>query len=198
MHHTKVYGTTVREPRGGICKYDELKRYTRYIIEVYAVYNNKKVTQGSTFRGQTKPGVPDKVQQLKVHLIKHNVIRVTCSPPVGGFKGPKKVYIIRLIGDREVEETDECQFEIGDLSYLTSYTVQVVAFNGMFESEAETRNVSTHYDDKTLSGILIFILIILIIILVALRLSVFIKKRKKSKTVTKEEIQLTSTAKAYI
>lgn len=69
--------------------------------------------------------MPDKVQQLKVHLIKRNVIRVTCSPPVGGFKGPKKIYIVRLIGDREVKKTAECHFEIGDLSYRTSYTVQV-------------------------------------------------------------------------
>ncbi|XP_014882628.1 receptor-type tyrosine-protein phosphatase C-like isoform X2 [Poecilia latipinna] len=143
-------------------------------------------------------GVPDKVQQLKVRLIKNNVIRVSCSPPVGGFKGPRKVYIVRLSGDREVEETDECLFEIGDLNYLTSYTVQVVAFNGKHESEAETAKVSTRYNNKALNGILIFILISLIIILVAPRLAVFIKKQKKSKRVTREEVKLTSTAKAYI
>ncbi|XP_043986452.1 receptor-type tyrosine-protein phosphatase C-like [Gambusia affinis] len=195
--NAKIHGKTVREPRGGMCKTTELKRYTKYTAEVYVIYNNKNVSQGLTVKIQTGPGVPDKVQQLKVHLIKHNVIRVTCSPPVGGFKGPKKVYIVRLIGGREVEETAECHFEIGDLSYLTSYTVQVFAFNGVFESEAETTNVSTRYNDKALSGILIFILIILIFILVALRLAAFIKKRKKSKKVTKEEVMLTSTANAY-
>ncbi|PWA21148.1 hypothetical protein CCH79_00009397 [Gambusia affinis] len=122
--NAKIHGKTVREPRGGMCKTTELKRYTKYTAEVYVIYNNKNVSQGLTVKIQTGPGVPDKVQQLKVHLIKHNVIRVTCSPPVGGFKGPKKVYIVRLIGGREVEETAECHFEIGDLSYLTSYTVQ--------------------------------------------------------------------------
>lgn len=52
------------------------------------------------------------------------MIRVICAEPVGGFKGPMKVYMLR-VGDREVKQTDECDFKIGDLSYLTSYTVEV-------------------------------------------------------------------------
>ncbi|XP_014914869.1 receptor-type tyrosine-protein phosphatase C-like isoform X2 [Poecilia latipinna] len=194
----KKHAKTVRQPRGGICTTYEFKRFTDYDVEIYPTYNNKKVSQGLAFRVRTNSGVPDKVQQLKVRLIKNNVIRVSCSPPVGGFKGPKKVYIVRLSGNREVVETDECLFEIGDLNYLTSYTVQVVAFNGKHESEAETAKVSTRYNNKALNGILIFILIRLIIILVAPRLAVFIKKQKKSKRVTREEVKLTSTAKAYI
>lgn len=190
----KIYVKAVQKSNEIKCETYAAKPFTKYIVETFPIYNNRRVSPGLIFESQTDPGVPGKVQQLSVYLLKRNVIRVTCAEPVGGFKGPKKVYIVR-VGDRKVEQMDECDFEIGDLSYLTSYTVEVVAFNGRLESKAETVKVVTAYNDKALSGFLIFILIVLIIVPVALRLAVLVRKWRKSKKV--KEVMLTSRAKAY-
>ncbi|XP_013862775.1 receptor-type tyrosine-protein phosphatase C [Austrofundulus limnaeus] len=60
------------------------------------------------------------------------------------FKGPERIFIAHLVGHKEVNSSN-CSFTFEDLSYVTTYKVEVIAFNGVFKSEPSIKEFKTSY-----------------------------------------------------
>ncbi|XP_017269055.1 receptor-type tyrosine-protein phosphatase C isoform X2 [Kryptolebias marmoratus] len=162
----------------GSCKFDKLEPFTDYTCEVQPTYKNFKVSGKKTIQLKTKPGVPDPVDGLTLTIIENNGIRVICKKP-NHFKGPDKVLIARLDGGKDVRN-HTCEFEFKDLSYLTSYKVEVVADNGDLRSEPKTERIKTSYNDKALIGFLAFLIILTSLALLLVLYKIYVLKRRKS------------------
>ena len=72
---------------------------------------------------------PDKVSSLSLSTPENNEIKVTCGHPTN-LRGPDMKFRARLYAGgypqgplKEVEK--KCEFEFKDLSYLTTYRVEV-------------------------------------------------------------------------
>ncbi|XP_027882650.1 receptor-type tyrosine-protein phosphatase C-like [Xiphophorus couchianus] len=190
----------INRPEETTCVFTRgIKPFRNYRCKVHSSYTGRGDFRETRVEGKTKSGIPEQPHNVVMTVPENNKIEVTCSLNYMDFNGPDGKFSAKLQGvTGSRKESKTCQFKFEDLSYLTTYRVEVFTVNRDFTSSPVSKQADTKYNDKALSGILIFILIILIIILVALRLAVFIKKRKKSKNVTKEEVMLTSRAKAYI
>uniref|UniRef100_A0A3Q3K9D1 Receptor-type tyrosine-protein phosphatase C n=1 Tax=Monopterus albus TaxID=43700 RepID=A0A3Q3K9D1_MONAL len=116
---------------GGTCKFTGLQPYTDYVCNIQPTYNNKDVSKSVQVKVKTDVGIPEDIsKELTVTVAQHNMIRVTCEYNYKRVYGPQKKYIARLFyrGDdaKLLEYTNgDCNFEFKDLSYSTSYTVQV-------------------------------------------------------------------------
>ncbi|XP_041863019.1 receptor-type tyrosine-protein phosphatase C-like [Melanotaenia boesemani] len=129
------------KPDGGKCELTGLSPYTDYTCEIQPTYNNRKVSKPETFTWKTEPGTPDAVYYPYVNYPENNVIKISCTEP-DKFYGPERIYIAHLVGVGSLTE-DECEFEFKDLSYSTTYTLEVVAFNGVLRSKPATQQVHT-------------------------------------------------------
>uniref|UniRef100_UPI0037E863D7 receptor-type tyrosine-protein phosphatase C-like n=1 Tax=Semicossyphus pulcher TaxID=241346 RepID=UPI0037E863D7 len=132
--------------RGGTCSVDGLKPFTNYICEVQPTYNNKKVVQAASVKKETDVGIPEEITAVKTFVHDHNAINVTCRE-IKRFNGPKELYIARLfLNGAEVSKQEKvrpCKFEFKDLSYSTTYRVQVNAYNGRFEGIGKSDHKDT-------------------------------------------------------
>ncbi|GLD49819.1 receptor-type tyrosine-protein phosphatase C [Lates japonicus] len=178
---------TNKQPSGGTCHVTGLNPYTDYTCEVQPIYNNKDVAKSKEVEEQrTEPGTPDQISKLSQKTSDHDVIHVSCIHS-GKFQGPEKIYRGRLLyGGKTVRESSEtkCDFEFRDLSYSTTYTVKVTAFNGHFESEPKTNTVHTQYNDKAVIGFLIFLIILTSVALLLVVYKIYILKRRTSHDLT--------------
>lgn len=74
--------------------------------------------------------VPEATEEVTLTLPEHNVISVTCAD-VKCFNGPHPKYIARIYdgnilkGEKETASGNKCSFEFRDLSYSTTYRVEV-------------------------------------------------------------------------
>ncbi|KAM4740062.1 receptor-type tyrosine-protein phosphatase C [Anableps anableps] len=94
-------------------------------------------------------------------------------------------YIVQLHGPGGSKQNlTECEFEFKDLSYLTSYTVEVFTFNGHFESTHRRTNADTRYNDKALIGFLVFLIIITSVALLLVLYKIYVLKHRKSHDLT--------------
>ncbi|XP_042273139.1 receptor-type tyrosine-protein phosphatase C-like [Thunnus maccoyii] len=187
---------TVNKQRpGGTCHFSGLKPYTDYTCEVQPIYNNNSVLLSTKATEKTEPGVPDEVPILALSVPEHNAIKVTC-PRVNNFRGPKKLYSATLRYDDVIQKTklqDKCEFTFKDLSYSTTYDVEVVAFNGHLYSKTKTAHVDTLYNDKFVIRLLVHIIIILISVAVfCVVYKIHMKKLRNSQDVN-EDVMLEST-----
>ncbi|XP_071342220.1 receptor-type tyrosine-protein phosphatase C isoform X2 [Trachinotus anak] len=195
--HQRHWTTVNKQPPGGTCHITGLKPDTDYTCEIQPTYNNTerdakqtKVTQ------RTDVGVPEVIhQELKTEQPEHNVITVSCFHS-GEFNGPEGKYRARLrVGGDIVKQHENkvCKFEFKDLSYSTTYTVEVVAFNKRFESEPKTKTVTTFYNDKAVIGFLIFLIVLTSVALLLVLYKIYILRRRKSLELS-ENMMLIATA----
>ncbi|XP_029938357.1 receptor-type tyrosine-protein phosphatase C-like isoform X2 [Salarias fasciatus] len=144
-----------QRPDGGSCLVRGLSAFTDYSCNVSTSYMDEIRYWELQPKLKTDRGTPGPVTDLKVTTVDHNVIKVTCKPPYGGFKGEKEIYIARLSNGVKKQIKSSCEFEFRDLSYLTEYTVEVTASNGVLESQPRTDKRSTRYNDKAVAGFLV-------------------------------------------
>ncbi|XP_028259745.1 receptor-type tyrosine-protein phosphatase C-like [Parambassis ranga] len=183
------YDCRCSEPKGqitvkpasdeGTCEITGLKPYTDYTCEVQPTYNNNPVPHGYEVKLKTEPGIPSDITKVTVTVPEHNVIRVSCEHPRDGFHGPHQKYFIRL-NDGVKTPLDKCEFEFRDVSYSTTYTVKVSAFNGKLESKPVIKEVSTLYNDKALIGCLVFLIIIILSVVPVVVYKLYKRKHTKS------------------
>ncbi|XP_044217435.1 receptor-type tyrosine-protein phosphatase C [Thunnus albacares] len=170
-----------KQKPGGACNVSGLKPYTNYTCEVQPTYNKTNKPQSTDVKEKTKPGVPGDFSMFKINVPEHNVIKVTCR--VEHFRGPKELYSATLHYNNDFIEKkksrNNCDFTFKDLSYLTTYDVEVVAFNG-HHSNTKTERVDTRYNDKALIGFLVFLIILTSVALLVVVYKIFILKRRKS------------------
>ncbi|XP_040896345.1 zinc finger BED domain-containing protein 5 [Toxotes jaculatrix] len=124
---------------------------------------------------------PDGVSDLNATVLENNVIKVTCGHSER-FHGPQNIYRAQLHYGSDTliyKENTECEFEFKDLSYSTSYTVEVTAFNGEYESKPNTVDVATLYNDRAVIGFLVFIITFSAVAVVLYK--IYIKKRRTSR-----------------
>ncbi|CAG5863808.1 unnamed protein product [Menidia menidia] len=168
-------------PPGGTCKVTGLTPFTEYRCDVGHNYKNKivHISEGSEWK--TLSGTPKDIGDLTVTQPDNNVIKVTCAYSANGFRGPERKVTARLHNvDGSQQTKRECSFEFKDLSYLTTYTVEVVADNGDLKSKPSTVAVQTSYNDKALMGFLVFLIILTSVALLVVVYKIYILKRRKS------------------
>ncbi|XP_044217612.1 receptor-type tyrosine-protein phosphatase C-like [Thunnus albacares] len=171
-----------KQKPGRACNFSGLKPYTDYTCEVQPTYNNKNVAKPTEVKEKTEPGVPDDIFTFDISVPEHNVIKVTC-PHVNNFRGPEKLYNATLSYDdviQKMESQDQCNFIFKDLSYLTTYDVEVVAFNGHLYSKTMTERVRTLYNDKALIGFLVFLIILTSVAVLWVVYKIYMMKRRNS------------------
>ncbi|XP_036067448.1 receptor-type tyrosine-protein phosphatase C-like [Oryzias melastigma] len=141
------------------CVFTGLEPYRDYTCEVHPTYNNEKVNRGWKISLETDPGVPKTLQYLSLTAPENNVIDVRCDEPRKLY-GPKGRYKARLHdpnGPVKEEKNSYCYFKFKDLSYSTTYRVEVTVYNGFYESPAVIGNIKTSYNDKGVVGFLILL-----------------------------------------
>ncbi|XP_022620753.1 receptor-type tyrosine-protein phosphatase C-like [Seriola dumerili] len=188
------------KPSGGTCLVSGLEPFTTYTCGVKPIYNNTETDAKQTPVTQvTEAGIPDDIKDLRTSEPEHNVIIVTCIHS-GKFKGhtDEKRYRAELhhggVIVKELKEK-ECKFEFRDLSYSTTYTVKVIAFNTELESRPKTKEVSTFYSDKAVIGFLVFLFITITSVVVSVLVyMIYTKTCRKSRNDVNEDVMLESTA----
>ncbi|XP_036970862.1 receptor-type tyrosine-protein phosphatase C [Acanthopagrus latus] len=131
-----------------------------------------------------KYDLPERIHSLTPSNPENNEIDVSCIY-AGRFHGKYKKYHARLYlgDDRQLlkEETENtCKFVFKDLSYLTTYRVEVTVFNGQHESDPVIEHVDTKYNDKALIGFLVFLIIVTSVALLVVIYKIYILRRRKS------------------
>ncbi|XP_041862316.1 receptor-type tyrosine-protein phosphatase C isoform X3 [Melanotaenia boesemani] len=167
------------KPDGGKCELTRLSPYTDYTCEIQPTYNDSKVSKPETFTWKTEPGTPETVTIREVSNPENNVIKISCTHNTKKFYGPKHEYIAHLVGGSTKNETS-CDFEFKDLSYLKTYTLEVVAFNGVLKSKPVTKQVHTRYNDKAVIGFLVFLIILTSVALLVVVYKIYILRSRKS------------------
>uniref|UniRef100_A0A1A8DMD3 Receptor-type tyrosine-protein phosphatase C n=1 Tax=Nothobranchius kadleci TaxID=1051664 RepID=A0A1A8DMD3_NOTKA len=173
-------GRTNKRPDGGSCVISNLEAYTDYTCTVHPKYKNHH-DHGEKTKKKTKEGIPDSISGLHLTLPENNKIKVSCKNNVK-FKGPEKNYKARLHGGPKIQEKEktQCDFEFKELSFLTTYKVEVFAHNGKFAGRSSTDSIKTSYDANALIGFLVFLIILTTMALLLVLYKIYILKRRKS------------------
>ncbi|XP_008330025.1 receptor-type tyrosine-protein phosphatase C isoform X2 [Cynoglossus semilaevis] len=165
------------------CTISGLKPFTTYTCSVQPKYNGREIPTRTEVNGTTLAGYPDKVKNVQLHLTAHNVITVNCGSPQEQ-NGPRLEYIVKLStpygSEIKTLQSRTCLFMFDNLGYLTTYTVQVTAFNGFHKSSPVTETVSTSYNDKAVIGFLIFLILLVSVALLVVFYKIVVLKRRKS------------------
>uniref|UniRef100_A0A3P9HL48 Receptor-type tyrosine-protein phosphatase C n=1 Tax=Oryzias latipes TaxID=8090 RepID=A0A3P9HL48_ORYLA len=119
------------------------------------------------------PTVPTEVQDLDLKVKENNIIEVKCHKRKD-WHGPKQIFKARLIPGNDQRHNLSCTFTFKDLSYSTTYKVEVTAFNGVHEGPAKTNN------DKAVIGFLVFLIIVTSVALLLVVYKIYVLKRKNS------------------
>ncbi|XP_019202241.1 receptor-type tyrosine-protein phosphatase C isoform X2 [Oreochromis niloticus] len=188
-------GMKPTRPDGGKCSFNNLKPFTDYTCRVQFKYKTY-MSNSSDVKLKTNPGIPDPVNGLQLHVQEHNMIKVVWQKS-NDFKGEQKKYKVRINKAGEKQQKTEIlvsnhEFVFKDLSYSTTYEVEVTAYNGEHESIPKTGNISTFYNDKAVIGFLVFLIILTSVALLFVIYKIYILKRRKSHDLG-ENIHLIST-----
>ncbi|XP_014833859.1 PREDICTED: receptor-type tyrosine-protein phosphatase C-like [Poecilia mexicana] len=121
-----------------------VKPFRDYSCYVHYIYTGQRPFGESTVTGKTKSGKPELPHNVVVTVPENNKIQVTCSLKDIDFNGPDRKFIAQLQGDAGSSKKDKtCRFEFENLSYSTSYTVEVFTSNKDFTSEPVRRQADT-------------------------------------------------------
>ncbi|XP_023810039.1 receptor-type tyrosine-protein phosphatase C isoform X4 [Oryzias latipes] len=161
------------------CQIDRLVPFSSYTCEVQPMYNGKKVPGHWRDTVKTKAGVPSKVKNLHLNVKENNIIEVKCDAGEH-WRGPQKKFKARLSSGENKPPSPTCTFTFKDLSYSTTYKVEVTAYNGEHESPAETDTIDTFYNDKAVIGFLVFLIIVTSVALLLVVYKIYVLKRKNS------------------
>ncbi|XP_069009367.1 receptor-type tyrosine-protein phosphatase C isoform X1 [Embiotoca jacksoni] len=184
--------TKLSQPTGGKCDITGLKPFTNYSCKINPTYKNENVKYTNNITTKTDVGTLTGSPAVTVIVAQNNVIMVKCTSPFDELYGPTLQYTARLNSEKECTKA-KCNFEFKDLSYLTTYTVEVAAFNGKFLSQTTTQKVSTLYNDKAVVGFLVFLIILTSVALLWVGYKIYILKRRNSHDLS-ENIMLISNA----
>ncbi|XP_036834666.1 receptor-type tyrosine-protein phosphatase C isoform X4 [Oncorhynchus mykiss] len=174
--------------------FNKLQPFTNYIcsIELWYKYMSYDTFPNVPETILTAPGVPDEVGgKPSLTYTQNNAFTITCEElkPVQ-WKGKEKWYIATITGsETKQQKHKKCNFTFADLSYLTDYTVQIVAFNGKYESKQIETQITTRYNDKAVIGFLVFLIILTSLALLFVLYKIYILQRKKSNN-NDEQIEL--------
>ncbi|KAM9478347.1 receptor-type tyrosine-protein phosphatase C isoform 3-T3 [Salvelinus alpinus] len=179
------------------CVVEGLDAYTKYTYSIQPVkYKNNTInispTKPETI--DTATGVPDMVdiQTVTLTLTQNNAFTITCTQlKPNKWRGKGKFYnaTITASGLHKTRNSTMCSFTFEDLSYLTTYTVQIVTYNGKHTSEALTNHITTLYNDKAVIGFLVFLIVLTSLALLFVLYKIYILQRKKSND-NDEQIEL--------
>ncbi|XP_057696239.1 receptor-type tyrosine-protein phosphatase C [Corythoichthys intestinalis] len=163
------------------CAVRNLNPYTKYYCDIQPKYRDSKVGQANKHDIETKIGVPEDTTDKDITFPENNIIKVTCKHS-NRFNGPLKIFKATLYHGKEpleIKTNPSCEFIFKDLSYSTSYQLEVVAFNGHFPSAALKETVSTHYNDKALTGFLVFLIVFTSVALLVVIYKIYTVRRKR-------------------
>ncbi|KAM7409684.1 hypothetical protein PAMA_001261 [Pampus argenteus] len=180
---------------GERCQITGLKPFTDYTCEVKPTYKGNPVNQPAVKTTRTDVGVPGIPKEVSAKVEGHNTIIVTC-PNVNDFNGPKRIYKATLLYNGAIQlasSEDKCKFIFKDLSYLTTYKLEVFTFNGRYNSSAFVISIDTLYDNKAVIGFLVFLIILMSVALLLVTYKIYVLKRRKSNDMS-ENMMLISTA----
>ncbi|XP_065811807.1 receptor-type tyrosine-protein phosphatase C isoform X2 [Labrus bergylta] len=184
-HHSKHKHS--KSSRGG-CLIDELEPYTNYECGVEPRYK-KKVFVKITSPVETLVGKPADISKPSVTLLGNNEIKVTCTL-LGRFYGPGGYYIARLrYGDIVMTQknTKECLFTFKDLSYSTTYILEVAAGNKKFEGNLKHEVVTTRYNDI---AVIVVIICLIVLVVVAVVSMAYVLRRRRSQNDVNKDVML--------
>ncbi|XP_061489926.1 receptor-type tyrosine-protein phosphatase C isoform X2 [Rhineura floridana] len=161
-----------------------LKPYTWYKVCVWAYTNTEangrlKGDENSQVI-RTEPAQPSPVKDLNASLSEeaNNIVNIKCTKP-NEINGPKKVY--RLNWEGYEIKNDKCEFEVKDLSYLTTYNFKVTFSNGYADSESVQTDITTRYNSRALIIFLAFLIIVTSLALLIVLYKIYTLNKKKSR-----------------
>uniref|UniRef100_UPI0037E86D49 receptor-type tyrosine-protein phosphatase C n=1 Tax=Semicossyphus pulcher TaxID=241346 RepID=UPI0037E86D49 len=160
----------------------ELEPFTNYTCTGQIKHNNVIVKNTTTIEFNIDC-VPEEITAVETFVHNHNAINVTCRE-IKSFNGPDGVYIARLFLNgaqvRMEKKVKTCKFEFKDLSYSTTYRVQVTASNARFEGIGKSDHKDTLYNDKAVIGFLILLIILTSLALLLVVYKIYILRRRRS------------------
>ncbi|KAJ6658385.1 hypothetical protein lerEdw1_020089 [Lerista edwardsae] len=122
---------------------------------------------------------PTPVKNIKGLLKANNEVRINCTEP-DHPKGPNKTYILKE-GDTIVRKESTCDFNMSDLSFLTTYNFSVVFDNGHYLSDPVYVPLTTSYNSKALIIFLAFLVVVTSLALLIVLYKIYIINREKSR-----------------
>ncbi|KAK2908064.1 receptor-type tyrosine-protein phosphatase C-like isoform X1 [Channa argus] len=201
--HSHAYQThsniSYTKPSKYHCLVTGLHPFTSYTCKVQPSYKNKYMGKPEEVLVTTEIGIPEDITKVTVMFPEHNVMTVNCQDHHSSFRfnGPDKIYIVRLrYGSESAVEIRKptCDFEFKDLSYSTTYKVEVTAFNGQFESRPKTLEVDTPHKQTTIIRYLVSFIIITILVAVMFYITKIYRKPRQTRDDAKEDVMLELTA----
>ncbi|XP_046869798.1 receptor-type tyrosine-protein phosphatase C isoform X2 [Hypomesus transpacificus] len=175
---TECYSGLVTNSRVEITGLEPYKDHTCYVIPHY---NRQPVPEKTSYPVdlKTKPGIPGKVEISSLILKENNHYEIKCSPLQKEKYNGKSITYIAFLDDGQKRNNSNCQFDFKDLSYSTTYTLTVFAFNGEFNSTPSVKHIVTRYNDKAAIGILGFFIILTSLALIFVVYKIYLLHRKK-------------------
>ncbi|XP_053105996.1 receptor-type tyrosine-protein phosphatase C isoform X2 [Hemicordylus capensis] len=173
-----------------IYTWHDLEPFSDYIVRVWAYTN----VEGAPIDGEedsheikTASEKPYPVTDLQGHVSDktNNAIDITCKEPEHSY-GPQYIYILKWGGKNYTNR--ECNFNVADLSYLTSYTFEVTFNNGDYSSDPQSIAVTTRYNPKALIIFLAFLIIVTAVALLFVLYKIYILNREKSRNANESEM----------
>ncbi|XP_041417502.1 receptor-type tyrosine-protein phosphatase C isoform X3 [Xenopus laevis] len=163
--------------------FKNLEPYKNYTVCVKAFNREQNITlygEGKNIKCNTTEGVPDKVTIVSTTFEGNNIIRIKCHLQKEKLKGPKARFQLEFHGGKP-KKHEECDFQISDLNYLTTYTFKINVFNGVFSGPSQIVTVTTKYNDKALIGFLVFFIVITTLALLLVLIKIYKLQRGSSR-----------------
>ncbi|XP_038650763.1 receptor-type tyrosine-protein phosphatase C isoform X4 [Scyliorhinus canicula] len=178
--------------RSGVHTFYNLTPYAKYTVTVNV---SNKCTEGGVLSNwftkqiETQVGVPKKPES-ELSLIANNAIKLKCTKLKDkDFHGPESTYFAKVNEKVQFRKNSEkCEFVFEDLSYLTTYKVELIASNGKYNSSS-IDTITTKYNDKALIGFLVFLIITTSIALAIVLYKIYVLQRKSSRH-SEESVEL--------
>ncbi|KAJ8376178.1 hypothetical protein SKAU_G00067580 [Synaphobranchus kaupii] len=158
-----------------------LQPFTDYIFLLELVCYGEKQNKRAKTMLQTLPGIPTGEFKILNNDTSSNSFKISCAFQ-GKSNGPVTDYIAILNHQdgRRNETGKECKFEFDNLSYLTSYTIELGIGNGVFIKIFRKVKVEIGYNDKALIGFLAFLIVLMSCALLFVLYKIYLLQKRNS------------------